>query len=137
MLRIIISVTALLLVTSLAEACKCRPPGPPKESADASDAVLVGKVTKVEEVNELHRRITLAVTTSYKGPTKKEAVIYTSTSSASCGVEFEKGKSYIVYATESLQGKDKVLTTNTCTRTRTLDDAKEDLKDLGEGTKPK
>jgi hypothetical protein len=73
--------------------------------------------------------------TTWKAAEGKEVVLYTANDSAACGYNFEKGKSYLVYAHSQKRGEEKVLGTNICTRTALLSDAKEDLKELGEGKK--
>jgi hypothetical protein len=51
------------------------------------------------------------------------------TSVGDCGLGFEKGKRYLIYA----YGNEKELGTDACTRTKKIKRAKEDLKQLGKG----
>jgi hypothetical protein len=54
------------------------------------------------------------------------------TSVGDCGLGFEKGEPYLIYA----YGKENELGTDACTRTKKLKRAKEDLKQLGKGNSP-
>ncbi len=55
-----------------------------------------------------------------------------STSGTSCDYGFEKDRSYLTYT----YGQDSELRTNSCTRTKLLNSAEDDLKILGEGKEP-
>ena len=76
----------------------------------------------------------------WKGEAQSEVVLITSVtkyadgtgSSAGCDYSFKKNKSYLVYAS----GKWNELRTDTCTRTRLLTTAQEDLEILSVGEKP-
>ena len=61
-------------------------------------------------------------------------VVTTGKDGAICGFGFstDGDAKYLVYA----NGKPEELTTSLCTRTATLDAAKDDLKELGESQKP-
>lgn len=134
-----ISLVALLAlafaggIDSLAWACKCKQPPDTKTALAGSPAVFVGKVTRVDEAGEHEYAVTFEVDQSWKGVTAKEVVVRTAKQSATCGYNFEMGKSYLVYCTASTE---KELRTGICTRTRNLIEAKEDLADLGPGQKP-
>lgn len=52
---------------------------------------------------------------------------------SSCNYGFEPGKSYLVYAT----GKGRETRNNACSRTAPLNQAQDDLKLIGPGTKPR
>ncbi len=134
-----ISCLALLLTLIVAAevlACSCLPPPPPKVALEASTAVFSGKVLDVEDIGVFQRAVTIEVASAWKGVKGKTVTVQTAKHGATCGFGFEKGKSYLVYANETKQGEAKALSTNLCTRTRALGDAKEDLAELGEGTKP-
>jgi hypothetical protein len=136
-LALAVVVVCSLFAWNTALACRCRPPGPPKDEAAKSDAVFIAKITRVDEPGEFDRSVELEVVSIYKGEVEKKLTLYTGRDSAGCGYEFEKGKSYIIYAQKSQRGADgeeKVLYTNTCTRTKPLDEAKEDIEGLGKGT---
>ena len=77
---------------------------------------------------------TFQIETLFKGLSGNEISVFTSASSAACGYAFEAGLSYLVYANRD-QG---VLFTTTCSRTRPLAQAGEDVTDLyaGAGSAP-
>lgn len=126
-------ILATAFIVNSALACSCAPPGPPKESLDQSTAVFSGKVTAVEKEGPFGLIVTFAVDSAWKGVAEKTIKVGTASNDAMCGYSFEKGKSYLVYA--SVAPGAKKLQTNICSRTRSLDDAKEDLAALGEGKK--
>lgn len=123
-------VASLAFATS-AEACKCKAPPPPKEALAASAAVFSGKVTKIEPDRGYGLLVTLKVASVWKGVDGAEVVVHTPRDSAACGVSFKEGSEFLVYA-DKMKGDDiELLTTNLCTRTKLLADAKEDLAELG------
>jgi hypothetical protein len=134
-----LSLPASLVVSAPALACKCM--FPPVEAAreDAS-AVFEGRVLGIEDVDagaapSMGRRsITLSVVRTWKGLDHDERVtVYTNESSAACGYAFAKDTSYLVYARTS---DDKQLHVSSCSRTKPLADASEDLTALGAGSTP-
>ena len=131
------ALAGLILAPALAAACSCAPPPPPREALKGSTAVFSGKVVEVKRHDDFRLAVEFAAEESWKGIDARKVVVYTANNGAACGVNFEKGKRYLVYATEVPQGDEgkKALSTNLCTRTAKLADAKEDLKDLGEGKK--
>ncbi len=76
----------------------------------------------------------------WKGNLSNEVILVTdqtrasdgTTSVGDCGLGFEKGQRYLIYA----YGKENELGTDACTRTKKLKRAKADLKQLGEGNDP-
>lgn len=108
-------------------ACSCIAPPSPKQALKKSSAVFSGEVTAIE-VEGFVKKVTISVGRSWKGARKKTVTVTTSFSGASCGYGFQKGKKYLVYCYRGLE-------TGLCTRTKTLKSAKEDIKELGEGTK--
>jgi hypothetical protein len=69
---------------------------------------------------------------AWKGVNKGTARVFTSSQSAACGYRFSKGHTYLVYASGNSRGR---LSTNICSRTKRLKDAREDLDQLGAGKK--
>jgi hypothetical protein len=132
---IALALASLLLTSPAVFACKCRPPAPPKDALAESFAVFTGKVTSVEKAGEFQIAVTLKVRGVWKGVKDKEVTLYTANHSAACGVEFKEGVEYLVYADQQKNGDRVALSTNSCTRTRSLDNAAEDLKELGAGVK--
>lgn len=115
-------------------ACSCTEPPPPAEAFEDADVVFSGKAVEIKK--ETSNQVSSAspmpvkfdVQRVWKGTAEKTITISTALSSASCGYEFEYGKTYLVYAygDESLQ-------TGLCTRTQLFADAYEDLRALGAG----
>jgi hypothetical protein len=132
----VLGVHILTSATAITSACDCAEPPPPKKSLGFAHAVFTGKcVGTVVEGETLIA--TFEVDRVWKGEIGTKAVVRTHKSGASCGYGFStKGDAaYFIYAHE-VDGKAQ-LWTNLCTRTNTLADAKQDLKDLGDGSKPK
>lgn len=115
-------------------ACDCAAPPPPKKALEGSAAVFSGKVTQVKIVDQT-KHVTIEVDRVWKGTVGNKVVVTTATDGAACGFDFTvKGDAtYLIYAYEN-KG---VLGTNICTRTTTLAAGAADIKELGEGEKPK
>jgi hypothetical protein len=124
----------------MAAACSCADPGPPCRALPRSDAVFVGKVADIEDVDadppkeggvrNPQRRVRLVVEENFRGAGVKRGApleVATGLGGGDCGYGFEVGERYLVYA-EHAGGE--ALYTGICTRTRTLSDAAEDLQYL-------
>jgi hypothetical protein len=123
---------SLILLTALsieALACRCLPPKPPAEAMEKSLGVFAGKVTATK-VNGQQLIATVSVSQSWKGEPAREVTVRTASSSAACGIAFKADTEYLFYCTGEKEG---VWATNSCTRTRGLKGAKEDLEALGPG----
>ena len=107
-----------------AMACSCARPGSPGEELRRVDAVFSGEVSSVNR-----ERIEFKVEKIWKGPRAKRISIKYELST--CTYVFVVGKKYLVYA----YGKG-IFSTSICTRTKELDKASGDLKELGEGKEP-
>lgn len=117
-------------LSDMALACSCAPPPPPAEARDAADSVFSGTVLSVTPgKNGLD--VEIQVDRSWKKVRCGTVVVQTPSDSAMCGYGFEVGKSYLVYA-DMQKGK---LSTNLCSRTRTIEEAGEDVAALGEPEK--
>ncbi|QOV91216.1 hypothetical protein [Humisphaera borealis] len=127
-LAVVLLLTPVL--SSAAQACRCLPPPPPKEAMEKSAAVFFGRALSVENKGG-NISIKFAVERTWKGVDSKEIVVVTPTNS--CGRTFEKGKQYIIYATADKGG---ALGTNLCDRTKSSEQAADDLKALGDGKEP-
>lgn len=113
-------------------ACDCVYPKPPKEAMADAGAVYAGKVLKVEKLKE-HFKVTFAVDTAWKGVASAETSVLTAIGGqASCGIDFEKGREYLVYTNQTPDGQ---MHASLCSRTKELQQADDDLKELGAGTK--
>jgi len=139
-LFILLVVAAALIAAqpTCAYACSCRPPGTPAEERDQADAVFLGTVVDVKAPNEVLMgggdavAVTFKTATVWKGKITQRLVLTTPGSSASCGVGFEAGKDYIVYARIS----DGALSTTLCSRTSPVENAADDIAILGQGQTP-
>ncbi len=119
----------ILLAPSSAHACSCIAPGSPTVERDQADAVFAGRVRKVTRLDYRYA-VEIDVAKSWKGDVAEREIIWTALDSAACGYYFEKDASYLIYAYVS---EGDGLSTNICSRTKTLDDADEDLNALGAG----
>ena len=134
----VIAVAALHASARLAHACSCIPPRPPLEALERADAVFAGDVVSISEPKGLFRSwfesstdpitVEFRVNAVWKGKIHETLFIQTAWSSASCGFEFVQGEQYIVYAREGWA--------SLCSRTKSIDEASEDLMALGEGSAP-
>jgi MYXO-CTERM domain-containing protein len=114
---------------------------PPVEAArEDATAVFEGRVLSIEDVPSAgepsvgEKLVTLAVVRTWKGVESDERIaVYTNAQSAACGYSFAKDTSYLVYARSS---DDKKLNVSSCSRTKPLADAADDLKVLGAGSTP-
>lgn len=132
--RILASVLCLLIAANVADACKCAPPPPPKEAMAGAEAVFSGKCIDIV-IKDRQKICTFEVDRVWKGEVGAKVVITTAEHGATCGYGFstEGDATYMVYA----RGKKGEFSTSICTRTRGLANAKDDLKELGDGAKPK
>ena len=138
MLLLIVVGAMVVARPSCAYACSCRPPGTPAEELGQSDAVFQGIVVSVKAPtgpvasSADSTTVTLDVSKVWKGQVTQTTMLTTPGSSASCGVTFEQGKEYVVYG----RVNEGALSTNLCSRTRTVADATEDSTALGTGQPP-
>lgn len=114
-------------------ACRCIPPPSAKIALKKSAAVFAGKVVSIESNVDSQRSrfniVKFQVSKNWKGGVAKTIVVTTPGHSAACGVRFDRGQSYLVYAYSSKDQKG--LLTNICTRTKLLAQAKQDVAELG------
>ena len=123
----------LFLTFGVAEvhACFCSP-GPTCEDTWKAAAVFVGTVVAIEKRQLTNRedpysnQVKISVEESFRGVVGNEVVLLTGM--GSCDVYFKVGQQYLVYAQKS--SIENRLTTSTCTRTRLLAEASEDLSYL-------
>lgn len=132
-------VANLLLVAgpgaSDAQACTCAMVSPERQ-IKMSDAVFSGEVVSVdpgERATDVSPpplgRVTFEVKGSWKGALEGTVDVYGHGSEASCGIEFDESKSYLVYARRSDGGGS--LQTGLCDSTKPLEKADNDLRLLG------
>ncbi|MBX3243886.1 MAG: hypothetical protein KF685_05470 [Acidobacteria bacterium] len=110
-----------------------------EEAKNSADAVFAGEIVEIrfsesemsvsDEKIALTRYAKFRIERSWKGLEDKEFVeISTGNICCICGVSFEKGQRYIVYAAKQ---KDGTFSTDTCTRTRMYHEVIADEKYLG------
>ncbi len=130
---------AALLVAALpapAHACSCAPVTP-AQARDRAAAVFEGQVTSIErigraDIDPATLRVHFEVVQWWKGGSAEHATVLTSSSSAACGYPFQRGASYVVYATR--HGAD--LRVGLCGGTKATADADPDRTVLGAGVTP-
>jgi hypothetical protein len=117
-----------------AHACSCISL-PLEKHLRSSDAVFSGEVVGIDE-NDLSPgagprlgKVTFDVSDVWKGVTEESVAVYGQGPEASCGLNFEEGGSYLVYAYRS--NEDGPLETNLCDATKQLAAAEQDLQMLG------
>ena len=136
--------------TNAASDCRCCVSVTAVEAAESADLVFVGEVVEAEYrwslINWAHTRMrnlfrfdggrfiaprtkrtaTLAVTATLNGELLENQTIHTLPTSKWCGVDFQIGEKYLVYANRrGLQ-----MWAGQCTRTRKIEAATEDLEEL-------
>ena len=97
----------------------------PEISYARAEAVFVGVVTHAGEIGGEHGQpVTLRITRTWKGDSAENIVVH---DAHPCGVVFQAGVEYLVYA---LRDQDGRLYTTFCARSRPLAQAAEDLRVL-------
>jgi hypothetical protein len=130
---VLVALTISLFLAALGDACSCKPHPMPKKALEQAAAVFSGKVTKIADHDEHHWAVTLVLASSWKGTDGKEVTVLTGKNDGICGYKFAKGKTYIVYANETVSDGVKYLATGICHRTKLLEIAAQDLEELGKG----
>jgi hypothetical protein len=115
-----------------ARACECASSGPPCQNVFSADAVFAGTVQNIADApdrNPPYRQLSVAFAqvTPFRGMQGTTATLFTTDSTSSCGYPFKQGERYLVYAHRT---KDGNLEVGSCSRTRPLADATEDLQFL-------
>jgi hypothetical protein len=113
--------------------CRCHLPLPPPVVAlEQAEAVFSGIVLSAsgernpQQPERWPVQVTLRVTRRWKGPVADTLVIRTGEGGGDCGIRFQVGAEYLVYAS----GENE-LYTGICHRTRPLVQAGEDVQALG------
>ncbi|MEK3704152.1 hypothetical protein MKY87_08450 [Paenibacillus sp. FSL R7-0198] len=142
--RLVMCMLILLLVTSglalfpgeKVYACSCVE-SDVQERLKTNTTVFTGEVVKKGRSQQskhdgLLREYTFEVDTAWKGVNAKKLKILASDGgSESCGIQFEKNQSYLIYAYQ--YEVDHKLHTNLCSRNVPVEQAGDDLKLLGSG----
>lgn len=148
-LAVFIMLFLSLLASSLdlstkAYACEVGTPGPPSEALNDSATVFTGTVVEIQNFTVQGSTDTNAVFFDVRRYWKalndndyKQLILFSEINDgASCGYPFEKGKTYLVYATTWHRDPNSLYTSSGM-RTQLIENAqKEDLAFLGEGKAP-
>jgi hypothetical protein len=103
-----------------------------KSALQHSTAVFVGEVTGEEKNGDI-KTFKFEVEKYWKGAKRKEIEIFVY-QTARYQSPFKEGEKFLVYALADEDGK---LTVSRCSRSRSLENAEDDIKQLGEGRTPK
>jgi len=108
-------------------------PKSPLETLEQADVVFAGRVTSVSS-NPFTwtKTVNFLVSKIWKGTERKYITVTTANHAVSCGADLKLNKEYIVYA----YSIEDTLTTNSCSRTKPLSSAEEDLAGFGQGSLP-
>lgn len=140
LLRTLAVSTLLLAYPRLAGACSCAGSDSPSEAFDGAHSVFVGTVTSIhgsrsgsglaDRVRDqlgleepYGREVRFTVTDSWKGVQSATTGVWTGFGGGDCGIGFNVGSSYLVYAFES----EGASYTGICTRTMDVSSASADL----------
>lgn len=124
--------------TAKAYACSCLV-GTREKEFEVAAAVFEGQVTSVAPRPEVRgssgkiTEATLKVVQAWKGIQTQQTTVLTPASASECGMSFEVGKSYLIYA-KALEGSNLGVTT--CSRTRKISEAQGDIRAMGMGSVP-
>lgn len=140
--KLFLGVCLFLLGVEATLACSCAPPQNPSAELKRASAVFAGKVIEIKRQRpergqkhpgDLFREVGVLfeVGKVWKGIDTDTVVVFTSAHSASCGYRFSIDKSYLIYAYANDDGK---LETGICSRTKPLDSAKDETKELDQET---
>jgi hypothetical protein len=128
---LLLTLASLTFQPADADACSCARPGPPCDAVFRADAVFLGRVLSIEPINPQEpglgsRNVELLVEEAYRGTDGIVMSVVTGPGDGGggCGYPFKVGETYVVYANRA----NGVLTTSSCSRTRPLAEAAEDLK---------
>lgn len=116
--------------------CSCVGPGTPQSALESATAAFTGTVVSVRESTERteHGRwpvrvVRFRVDGAWKGVNAPEVTVLTGMGGGDCGLDFDRGVRYLVYA---YGGAGRKLSTGLCTRTAPAARAGEDLRALGD-----
>jgi len=106
-------------------------PKSPSEELKRAAAVFSGEVGDIK-TEERSFVVEIKVEKVWKGEIPKTIVVQTSKLASDCGYSFALGRKYLIYVYGG-----EPFTVSHCSRTKPLESASEDLKELGEGNQPK
>jgi carboxypeptidase family protein len=137
-IRLGLIVLVAFLYSQRSLACGCEKAGAPCKAFGEASVVFIGTVKGVTEgvrkqkpdgeVDFTPRLFTFSVEESFSGTPTKKTEVATGLGTDDCGYPFMNGASYLVYAYRD--EKDNRLYTSSCTRTKRMANASEDLQYL-------
>jgi hypothetical protein len=86
----------LTLAINDSSGCSCLPPPPPVTRANEATAAFIGRI-KSESIKDHTRIYEIEVLEVFSGKAGGVVRVSTSESGASCGVQFSKGKEYLIF----------------------------------------
>jgi len=130
--RVVVALALSVVVRAEdARACSCGSAGvPPCEAAWRADAVFAGTVRSIEQVDQLDgspyrsNLVTIEIERGFINASPGTIQVATGTGGGDCGYRFVSGRRYLVYAWRTESGR---LSTGSCSRTRPLEEAGEDV----------
>lgn len=128
----LLTLAIVMLVPRTSEACTCPIFGPPCQEVWKSPVVFAGTVIQVDRAPGAFgpRRVRFRITEAFRGTEKGEMDIHLRGGGGpSCDPPFRMGESWLVYANSRGEGG-AGWTTSTCSRTRLLRQAAEDVSYL-------
>ena len=118
----------------VAQACSCAVLQTEEDKVQDSAAVFSGTVTSIDESQLSPNegpplgKVVFRVQDGIKGVSTDSVEVYGYGYEASCGIQFEKGESYLVYAYRAEEDAKGPLATNICQATKPLADADADIR---------
>jgi hypothetical protein len=136
----IIVVLVLLILLSIpvpSFACSCAESLSVENEYTRSVAVFRGEVIGVKEVDH-SKRVMIEVLENWKGANQSQIIIQTGLGDGDCGIDFEMGKEYLVYANKQSVYDDSgnYFSTGICDRTTSIHAVTNDFDILGQGMAP-
>ena len=130
-LRAIVVGVALMLLPEETFGCSCPMSGPPCQAASTADSVFVGTVRGIESIDRdpssgFDRLVLVRMDVErwFVNAVPRQVEIVTGPGGGDCGYRFANGGRYLVYAGKTETSRYR---TSICSRTRPLDQAREDL----------
>ena len=123
---VIICSFILIVLAEKSYACECMKASP-EERLQKTNVVFEGKVLEVQE-KDGEMKTLFEVKKIWKGTTSSQIIVYTK--GGDCMFRFVEGGGYLVFSTQ--RGSEKQLQTNSCSRTKRLDEAGADKAALSQ-----
>lgn len=117
----------LFVMPHMAFACSCVE-SPMAESVKMADVIFTGRAINIDYPSMHKSKTTFKILAVKKGIElrRKDITVNSAIDTFSCGMSFSEGKDYLVFAS-TRNGK---LSVGSCTPTKLLEDAEDDLKEL-------